>query len=89
MGSRAAIDELSSTDARLTWDSDGERYRGREIRFALPRPIEIDGGQLVTVIIRQGVNDDVLGEMRSRPRIEDALPVRGCGLVRCHWSDDV
>ena len=73
--SAAAIDELSRIDARRTWDSDGDRYRGREIRFDLPRPIEIDGHEIVTVIIRQGINEDVLNEMRSRPRIEGPLPV--------------
>ena len=80
--SAAAVDELSSTDARPTWNSDGDRYRGRVIRVPLPRPIEIDGRQINTVTIRQGINDDVLGEMRSRPRIEDPLPVSDVG-----WRD--
>jgi hypothetical protein len=73
--SAAAIDELSSTDARRAWDSEGDRYRGREVSFDLPRAIEIDGHQIVTIIIRQGINEDVLDEMRSRPRIEDPIPV--------------
>jgi hypothetical protein len=73
--SAAAIDELSSIDARRAWDGgDGDRYRGREISFDLPRPIEINERQIITVIIRQGINEDVLDEMRSRPRIEDPLP---------------
>ena len=75
----AAIDELSNIEARRTWRSDGDRYRGREVRFDLPRPIEIDGHQIVTVVIRQGINDDVLGEMRSRPQIDDPLPATDVG----------
>jgi hypothetical protein len=75
----AATEELSGSDARRAWTSDGIRYRGREVSFDLPRPIETAGHQIVTVIIRQGINEDVLGEMRSRPGVEASLPQSDVG----------
>jgi hypothetical protein len=82
--SAAAIDELTHIEDRRTWESDGDRYRGREVRFDLPRPIEIDEHQIVTVTIRQGINEDVLYEMRSRPLVEGPLSDSGVS-----WRDAI
>lgn len=70
----SATEELADFTARSSWDKNGIRYRGREIKFDLPRPVETTGRRVVTVVIRQGVNEDILSEMRFRPGIEESLP---------------
>jgi len=68
----AARAELADDD-RISWNSGGDRYIGREVTIPLPREIKIDGERVRRVYLRQGVNSDVLGELRNRPTVEDQL----------------
>lgn len=83
---RRAIVEERIQRAQFELDAAGDRrqlsdlrkgYRGRELSFDLPRPIIINGRSKYTAVVRQGVNEAVLNEMRSRPNIEDPISQSG------------
>lgn len=80
----AAKDELSRLDDRRSWQEDGARFRGRELQFDLPRPIEIEGKRVVRAVVRQGVNEDVLGELRGRAIVDQPLPEEDT-----EWADTI
>jgi hypothetical protein len=48
-----------------------QQFRGREIAFALPRGIVVNGGPVKRVIIKQGVNREALEELEQRPTVEE------------------
>jgi hypothetical protein len=78
----AAREELEREDFGVVWTDRGSVYRGRETAILLPRPLPIDGVMIERVKIRQGINADVLSEMRSRTVIEDLVPA-----AELDWSD--
>lgn len=47
------------------------RFRGREVLITLPRPILVDEREIVRVFVRQGVNTELLGQLRERPTIDE------------------
>lgn len=53
--------------------ADDAGYRGRERAFELPRPLLIDGEPIHRVIIRQGINTEVLKRLRDRPTTDEPL----------------
>ena len=60
-----AREELG-TRSRRTAVFDG-RYRGRELSLDLPKPIIVNGEHISRVIVRQGVNDEVLAQLQEQP----------------------
>jgi hypothetical protein len=48
-------------------------YRGRRSTVDLPRPILIDGQRILRVHLSQGVNKDILSELRERPTVDALL----------------
>lgn len=68
-----AREELADVDAGTRWTARGARYRGREAVIEMPRTLEIDGRTVKRVTLRQGVNEDVLAELRERPTVEEIL----------------
>lgn len=73
----AARAELEREVARSTWVHDGNTYRGREQEFLFPRPIFVDGQERYRAIVRQGVNEEVLGELREKPRTDGLVQESG------------
>lgn len=47
------------------------RFRGRELAFDLPRPIYLGGQPVVRAVVRQGIDVDVLSQLRNRPTLEE------------------
>jgi hypothetical protein len=45
----------------------GDGFLGRELQFALPRPVLIDEFEVTRVILRQGVDQDLLAQLREQP----------------------
>lgn len=78
----AARVELDRERARSSWTADGNKYRGRELTFVFPRPIIVDGEERFEARIRQGINEDVLGELRNNPRTAELVQEAGVG-----WRD--
>tara|TARA_R110000868_G_scaffold26220_16_gene101323 strand:- start:141 stop:1253 length:1113 start_codon:yes stop_codon:yes gene_type:complete len=60
--------ELDRTDREIIFDGE---YRGREVSFVLPRPVEVDHAQIKRVMLRQGVNRDLIGRLRHRPTFDE------------------
>lgn len=63
-----AREELDREEREIIFDG---KYRGREVKFVLPRPLEVDHGQIRRVILRQGVNEDVIARLRDRPTFDE------------------
>lgn len=72
-----ARDELGATVRGRDATSFDGRFRGRERFFNLPRPVLIDGEPVTRAIIRQGVDQDVLLQLRERPTIDEPLADSG------------
>lgn len=72
-----ARDELGATIRGRDATAFDGRFRGRERFFDLPRPILIDGEPVTRAIIRQGVDQDVLLQLRERPTIDGPLADSG------------
>lgn len=68
-----AQEELSRDDG-LRWQGRDASFRGREAIIVLPRPLNIDGSVVEKVILRQGINEEVLSELRAKPVVESPLP---------------
>lgn len=51
----------------------GKKFRGREITVELPREISVDGSLVKKIIIKQGVNREVLGEIKARPTLAEPV----------------
>jgi hypothetical protein len=73
--------ELSREDG-FRWRGRDAHFRGREAIIVLPRPLNIDGSVVEKVILRQGINEEVLSELRSRPIVDSPLPTAGVS-----WDD--
>lgn len=54
------------------------RYRGRERVIDLPRPVVMDDVEVTRAIVRQGVDRDILAQVRARPTVEE--PIEAAGL---------
>lgn len=63
-----AREELDRAEREIVFDGE---YRGREVHFVLPRPVEVDHGQIKRVILRQGVNEDLIARLRDRPTFDE------------------
>lgn len=64
--------ELDASDKRSTFSVRGESYKGREVRLALPKPVQIGGKEIRTVFVRQGVRSEVLESLKGE--IEKEAP---------------
>jgi hypothetical protein len=62
-----AREELVRSERDVVFDGE---YQGRELHFVLPRPVQLEEGQIKRVILRQGVNEGVLAQLRERPTID-------------------
>lgn len=51
----------------------GDGYLGRELRFALPRPVLVDEYEVTRVILRQGVDQDLLLRLREQSTISEPI----------------
>lgn len=80
----AAREELARDDDRTKWVSDGMTYMGRETIIFLPRALRIDGATVEKVHLRQGVNVDVVSELKSRPTFEEPVSV-----AEPEWTDAI
>ena len=69
----AAREELSRKDGVRSRGRDAS-LRGREAVIVLPRPLNIDGSVVEKVILRQGINEEVLAELSDRPVVDSPLP---------------
>lgn len=69
----AAHEELSR-EGGIRWRGGDAGFRGREAIIILPRPLDIDGSVVEKVSLRQGINEEVLSELRSRPVVDIPLP---------------
>ena len=49
---------------------DGE-YRGRELHFVLPRAILVGDDEITRVIVRQGINEQIIARLRERPTFDE------------------
>lgn len=47
------------------------RYRGRELVFDLPRPVYLDDEPVMRAVVRQGIDVDVLLQLRENPTLEE------------------
>jgi len=63
-----AREELGRTERETVFDGE---YRGREVQFMLPRPVEVEHGQIKRVILRQGVNGNIIARLRDRPTFDE------------------
>lgn len=61
--------ELEEADLRTAVF--GRGFRGRELIFDLPRPIYLNDEPVMRVIVRQGIDEDVLVQLRERPTLEE------------------
>ncbi len=75
VGERSAIaQEELSREGGIRWRGRDASFRGREAIIVLPRPLDIDGSVIEKVILRQGINEEVLSELRARPVVDSPLP---------------
>ncbi len=77
----AAKMELSR-EGGMRWRGRDVSFRGREAKIVLPRPLNIDGSEVKKVILRQGINEEVLSELRARPVVDGPLPA-----ANVSWDD--
>lgn len=70
----AKAQEELSRDGGMRWRGRDASFRGREAHIVLPRPLSIDGSEIQKVILRQGINEEVLSELRARPIVDSPLP---------------
>ncbi|MBI1256543.1 MAG: hypothetical protein GC204_03645 [Chloroflexi bacterium] len=68
-----ATAELSRRDLASTFEFDGEKFQGRRVKLDLPRPVAVDGREIRSVDIIQGVNAEVLNEMAAEPLTEEPI----------------
>jgi hypothetical protein len=68
-----AREELATIERRRSLFDTSNPFRGRELTFDLPRPILVGDRPVMRAIVRQGVNESLLSELRERPTIEDSL----------------
>ncbi|WP_370193849.1 MULTISPECIES: hypothetical protein [Aurantimonas] len=71
---RAVAQEELSREDGIRWRGRGASFRGRELSIVLPRPLIIDGSEIQKVLLRQGINEEVLSELRERPVVDSPLP---------------
>ena len=75
VGERSAVaQEELSREGGIRWRGRDASFRGREAIIVLPRPLDIDGSVIEKVILRQGINEEVLSELRARPVVDSPLP---------------
>lgn len=68
---------------RRSKDFEG-RYCGRERVIDLPRPVILDDVEVTRAVVRQGIDRDILAELRARPTVED--PIEAAGL---DWTGEL
>jgi hypothetical protein len=68
-----AREELETLNRRRALFDTGIPFWGRELTFDLPRPIFVEDRPVMRAIVRQGVNESLLSQLRERPTIEDPL----------------
>lgn len=66
-------EELKARTSRRQYTVMGETYRGRQVELDLPASLIVDGRQINSVRIRQGVNASVLNELAGQPVVEQQL----------------
>lgn len=64
---RAARADAEILDAtkRTAFSSAGQTFVGREVRFNLPRPLMVDGHEVLSVRIQQGINQQFMNDLRG------------------------
>lgn len=77
----AAKKELSREEGKR-WRARDVSFFGRETHIVLPRPLNIDGSEVQKVILRQGINEEVLSELRTRPVVDSPL-----SAAEVSWDD--
>jgi hypothetical protein len=79
---RRVRDELDPGDRRSTIF--GGSFRGRERIIYLPRPVVIGDVEVTRAIVRQGVNRQILAQMRAQPTVEELIDGAGIG-----WAEEL
>ena len=62
----------------------GEHFLGRELQFALPRPVIVSDVPVQRVIVRQGLQEHAIEELQERPTVEELI-----SESNVEWEADV
>jgi hypothetical protein len=70
---RRAEQELSARVLTTVLERGGDKFQGRQVSVTLPRPLLVGSQTVKSVRVSQGVNQQVLDALASRPLIEEPL----------------